>query len=128
MKKIILTISLVIILNFIYLSFAYSQTTNVNIRAYVPETETNKQVNTQTKQVPSVLTKENKYKYFFDKFWQAEENSLQTETINGAQTVYDRIFSNLLMWVLLFIIAVLLALIIKLSEIVYKKVKLWLKK
>ncbi len=106
-ERLLIVIILIIALNFILLSIGYGQT-NVNIRAYVPETEENKRFsNNQIKQ-EKPTTKENKYQYFFEKFWltqtDKETNAIEQEEV---QTIHDKIVSHFFMWLILFVIAII---------------------
>jgi hypothetical protein len=108
MQRAIVIIVCVLVVNFLILSIGYGQT-NINIQAVVPQTETNK--NIKTNQVQST-TKENIYQYFFEKGLN-EQNTADTQE---SQTIYDRISSYALMVVLMFIVALLMTIILKVIE------------
>ena len=117
-EKLLIVVILIIIANFILLSIGYSQT-NVNIRAYVPETEQNKKtlVN-QADNLQQPTTKENKYQYFFEKFWldQIDKEAKAAEQ-NEVQTVHDKIASHFLMWLILIAVAVIVFIILRIIDL-----------
>jgi hypothetical protein len=130
-QKIIIIIIVVFIANILYLSIGFSQT-NINIRAYVPETEFNKNSN-KVIELSAIKTeskqKENKYLYYFEKYLLKVENDKTKDSINNeAQTGYDRFASHILMWFILFIIAVFTALVMKIIDKYYMRIRNKLKK
>jgi len=111
-RKIIIFIFLVLIFNFFYLSVGYGQN-NVNVSGFVPETEKNRI--TTEEAIKQGVTKENKYYYFFEKYWEiekAKESPYQTIN-NQSQTIYDKISSYSLMLVLLIIAGLVIVFILR---------------
>ncbi|MFA5188827.1 MAG: hypothetical protein WC460_05695 [Patescibacteria group bacterium] len=106
MRKIILIGLAAILINFFYLSVSHGQT-DVNVYGIVPETELNKNISTQPTQ--SVMTKENKYQYFFEK-----SLGLQQKEVTGeVQTIYDQAASWGLMALIMVILALILVIILR---------------
>ncbi|MCX6743888.1 MAG: hypothetical protein NT116_06705, partial [Candidatus Parcubacteria bacterium] len=121
MRKFIIMSLVAILVNLFYLSVSHGQT-DINVSGYVPETELNKNVSAQM--APKAVTKENKYQYFFEKFLSQKENK-STKNQEG-QTIYDKIASNALMWVIIIILAALFLFILRylaryFKNIIFKK-------
>jgi|GEM_PF-3431088 len=109
-EKLLIAAILIIVANFILLSMVYGQS-NINIRAYVPETEENKKFSNNQAKIEKPTTKENKYLYFFENFWLSQSDE---KSIAEAQTIHDKIMSHLLMWLILIIVAVIIFIIVRL--------------
>ena len=121
MRKFLIMGLVAILVNLFYLSVSHGQT-DINVSGYVPETELNKNVSAQM--APQAVTKENKYQYFFEKFLSQKENKSIID--QEGQTIYDKIASNALMWVILIILAALFLFILRylaryFKNIIFKK-------
>jgi hypothetical protein len=108
MQRAIVIIVCIVVVNFLILSIGYGQT-NINIQAIVPQTEANKNITTDQVQT---TTKENIYQYYFEK------GLSQKDTIDSreSQTIYDRVASYLLMAALMFVVALLSMVTLKIIE------------
>ena len=121
MRKLLIISLVAILANLLYLSVSHGQT-NLNVSGFVPQTEFNKNASVQPAQ--QAVTKENKYQYFFEKFLSQKENK-STKNQEG-QTIYDKIASNALMWVIIIILAALFLFILRylaryFKNIIFKK-------
>jgi predicted PurR-regulated permease PerM len=119
MRKIISLLVLALIINLTILSISYGQN-NVNIGGIVPVTEFNKN---STKQQINVKNQnptpaQNVYLYFFEKTLglQTEAEKNQDNPTDEAQTVYDQVYSSLLLWVLMFVVAVIVLFILRIID------------
>lgn len=119
MRKIISLIFIAILLNLTILSISHGQN-NVNIGGIVPETDLNR--NSPRQQIKlkdqNPSTGENKYLYFFEKTLglQSEDEKKIDNPTQEAQTVYDQVYSSLILWVLMFIVAIIVFLILKIID------------
>jgi len=114
MRSIIVIAFCVILANFIFLSFGYSQT-SVNIQAIVPQTDKN--INIKPEPVIQTTTKENKYLYFFEKILSQKQQTVkQGYAKPEAQTVYDKIASWGLMWGLIIALTSIFLIIVRLID------------
>lgn len=100
MRKALFIIIISIFLNLLILSIGHSQS-SMNVSGFVPVTDLNKNSNKSQIQVQKQSSSsENKYLYYFEKILglqaDREQNPLKAE--QEAQTVYDQIFSSLLLW------------------------------
>ncbi|OGY42379.1 MAG: hypothetical protein A2Y82_04460 [Candidatus Buchananbacteria bacterium RBG_13_36_9] len=122
MRKALIILFLSLGLNLFLLSVGHSQT-NINVKGYVPETDLNRNsAKIQNQAKPT--TKENKYQYFFEKFLAQTSSANQGNKQNQAQSIYDKTASNLLLWLVLIIFAVLSW---KLMSFLDKHTKIWKK-
>lgn len=111
MRRLIVTSFCVILANFIFLSFGYSQT-SVNVQAIVPPTDKNNII--MPDPAIQTTTKENKYLYFFEKYLsQKQQVAKQGYTNPEAQTVYDKIASWGLMWCIIIILTSIFLVIVR---------------
>jgi len=102
----------VFVVNLLVLTIGYSQS-NVNVQAVVPLTEVNKKQSAAPS--PSPTFKENKYQYYFEKYW---DNSLdaQKTDIEQRYAFYDKIATIGLMIVIMFITALFTLIILRVLE------------
>ncbi len=124
MRKIISLIIIAVVLNLTILSITHGQS-NVSIGGIVPVTDLNRnsprqQINVKNQ---NPATGENKYLYFFEKTLGLETEAGKNPDAATAegQTVHDRIFSSLLLWLLMIIVAVLVIIILKMFDRVFFK-------
>jgi hypothetical protein len=118
MRKIISLIIIAVVVNLLILSLTHGQT-NVSIGGIVPETEFNRNSVKQQINIKNYnpSTGENKYLYFFEKTLGLQKES--EAQIKGdvllpeTQSIYDQVFSSLLLWVLMFIVAIIMFLFLK---------------
>jgi len=102
----------VFVVNLLVLTIGYSQS-NVNVQAVVPLTKVNKKQSAAPS--PSPTFKENKYQYYFEKYW---DNSLdaQKTDIEQGYAFYDKIATIGLMIVIMFITALFTLIILRVLE------------
>jgi hypothetical protein len=126
MRSLIVIAFCVILANFIFLSFGYSQGA-INIQAIVPQTDKN--INIKPGPVIQATTKENKYQYFFEKYLSQQQEKIAGSNSQEAQTVYDKIASWGLMWGIIIILTSIFLIILKvIDNYLILQRRIWIKK
>lgn len=120
-KHIIIAVVIIAILaNFIFLSIGYGQG-SIGIKAVVPQTEFNRNVNQNSTNSQQPLYKENKYLYFFEKSF-ALRQAPETDSQSKVQTSYDKIASYGLMVLVLVLFAAILLLFLHIIDDLWDKI------
>lgn len=117
MRKIIFLIFLAVLANLAFLSVGHGQS-SIGVAGFVPETDLNKnsnkiQINLDENQP---VFKENKYLYFFEKSLGLRSEQQGSELPAETHSPYDRIFSAVLMVILMLILAIFVWLLLRLID------------